>query len=638
MIRRLGWLLPLLFSAVDAHARAGGGGGFHGGGGHFGGGYSGGSHYSGGGGGSGGGFGFIVYYYLQFVIEHPFIGLPLTAFLFWIFYVIQNQSGGVAAPSLDSPSFPSSRGLDSQLQTSRREALALIQRRDAAFDEAAFLRRAAGAFLVVQTAWSEQDMSKARAFVSDGVFERFSRQIAEQKARGTRNRMTDVLVTEIEALGYLAGLHYDTVYVRVRASAVDETIASDDGRVLEGGPDEFEEVWTFLRRPGVKTRGGAGLLEGSCPSCGAPLAIADAAQCAACKAWVNSGEHDWVLVMITQASEWAFPSPEREVTGWEILREEDPGLSLESIEDRASLVFWRWLDARRRQDPAPLRGVAADEFLAALAFDGLFERDAAVGAVSTMAFESGADFDRAHIQVRWEAEQIESPGGGAEVSRGRDRRTHFLVFKRRSGATSDVKAGLRTARCPSCGAPPAEADAASCSYCSRAFNDGRLSWVLAEIVPFGMWRRPSTGPAAPVALYGLDWGENLAPVDAVAVLAKGLAADGVVDDREKAFLFGYAEKRGVSAEKAAELVAAALRGGLDLPRPADNAQAESMLRGLIRMVLADGVVNDSERALLAAFAGSIGLDGRDVGQLIKEERLALQVQAAAAQAARRGGS
>jgi hypothetical protein len=177
------------------------------------------------------------------------------------------------------------------------------------------------------------------------------------------------------------------------------------------------------------------------------------------------------------------------------MRAKDPDLSLESVEDRASVVFWRWLDARRRQDPAPLRGVAADDFLKALAFDGRFEQDGAVGLVQTMAFENGKNFDRAHVQVRWEAECFETPAGGAPASNGRDRKTHFLIFERKAGATSDAKAGLRTARCPACGAPPAEADAAVCAYCGHAFNDGSRQWVLAEIIPFGLWRRPDIPPS-----------------------------------------------------------------------------------------------------------------------------------------------
>jgi predicted lipid-binding transport protein (Tim44 family) len=495
VIRRLSAaLLLLLAAAAEAFARAGGGGGFHGGGGFSGGGYSGGGFSSGGSSGGGGDvIGWIIYAYIRLLIAHPFIMIPLTAYAIWLYSRFHGELWSASSASSGSSverEPPIAQEVHSAQAGVRGAALAALRARDPGFDEAAFLKRAAGAFLVVQDAWSNQDMSKARAFVSDGVFERFTRQIAEQKARGVRNRMTNVNVLGCSALHYLAGPHFDSVYVSVRASADDAMVALEDGRVISSDDGAFEEVWTFLRRPGAKTLARPGLLEGHCPSCGAPLEIADAAQCAACKAWVNSGEHDWVLVTITQESEWAYPNPERDVSGWEAMRAKDPELSLESLEDRASVAFWRWLDARRRQDPAPLRGVSSDDFLKALAFDGSFERDGAVGAVEVMAFEPGKDFDRAHVQVRWEAERFES-SGGEPSSVGRQLKTHFFVFLRKAGASSDPKAGLRTSRCPSCGAPPAEADAAACAYCGHAFNDGSRQWVLVEILPFGEWRRPS---------------------------------------------------------------------------------------------------------------------------------------------------
>ncbi len=625
MIGRLALrLLPLLLVA-DAFARAGGGGGYHGGGSY------GGGSYGGSGGGSGGGF--LFYLYVQFVFEHPFIGIPLTLLLLWFFNSMNNGRIERREESIDSTI---ASGVEVELDTRRREALSVIRGRDPKFDEASFLQRAAAAFVQIQDAWSRQDMAKARAFISDGVYERFSRQIDEYRSRGIRNLMSGVTVQETEALGYLAGPHYDAVYVSLKASATDQTVELGTDKVLSGGPSTFTEVWTFLRRPGAKTLARPGLLEGHCPSCGAPLPIADAAQCAACKAWVNSGEHDWVLTAITQVSEWSFPSPDREVTGWEDLRDTDPELSLEALEDRAAVAFWRWLDARRRRDLAPLRGIACDEFLAGLDgfADGAFERDAAVGLVETVAFEGGVDFDRVHVQVRWEADRMLAQPSGP-VFQGRDRLTHYLIFRRKAGATSDLKAGLRTTRCPSCGAPPEEADAAKCAYCGHAFNDGSVSWVLCEIVPFGQWRRPAVEASAPVAQVGLNWGDELPPAEAVAVLAAGLGAHGMVDDRERAFLLAYADQRGVEASRAEEMLQAALARRLPVPAPKDSAEAEVMLRGLIRMGLSDGRIPDGERALMAAFGGRLGLSEKDINALIKEERAALHARASAALAERR---
>ena len=608
--------LLLLFCAADAFARAGGGGGFHGGGGFSGGGGFGGGGFHGGGYSSAGG-GRDIGPSDLFIV---FVLIVMYVVRYWY-----NSNAEMRETSIDSTI---SRGLETELDTRRREALAVIRSRDPAFDEAAFLARAAGAFLGVQDAWSRMDMSKARAFVSDGVFERFSRQIAEYRARGIRNAMDEVKVLETEALGYLAGPHFDSVYVRVKASAVDRIVALDGGAVLSGGPDVFSEVWTFLRRPGAKTLARPGLLEGHCPSCGAPLELADAAQCASCKAWVNSAEHDWVLTAITQVSEWAFPAPDGEVTGWEKMRQADPGLSLEALEDRAAVAFWRWLDAERLGDTAPLGGIAAEEFLAKVDVKSGFERDAAVGAVETVAFEPGADFDRAHVQIRWEADNMER-GDGEPKLIGRGRRTHYLVFRRKSGVQSDLKAGLRTARCPSCGAAPEQADSASCAYCGHAFNDGALTWILVDALPFGQWRRPAADEAAPAAPEGLEWGDELPPAEAVAVLAAGLGAHGAVDARERAFLLAYADRRGVEPLSAEGMLEAALQKRLDVPAPKSAAEAEVILRGLIRMGLADGRIPDGERSLLAAFGRRLGLADGDVDAMIKEERAAMHAQASA---------
>ncbi len=611
--------------AGPAFARAGGGGGFHGG-------YSGGS-YGGHGSSGGSGAGYLVYLYFQLLIDYPGVMIPLTLVLIGV-VVYWNRTGlgvgGGDGDTVEELPGQAASAYSEQVGQSRRQALEAIRGRDPAFDEAAFIARASAAFLVIQDAWSRQDMSRARAFISDGVYERFSRQIAEQKAEGVRNRMQGVQVLAAEAVGYQTGPHFDSIYVRVRASAQDEMVSLADESVISSDDGEFTEVWTFLRRPGAKTLARPGLLEGHCPNCGAPLAVADAAQCAACKSWVNSGEHDWVLVTITQAGEWAFPNPAREITGWADMRAADPGLSLESLEDRASMVFWRGLDSRRRQDLAPMRGVATPELLGMLTFDGSFERDAAVGSVAVVAFEVDEKSEHAHVQVRWEAESCVIDDGKIRSS-GRRRYTHFLIFRRNPGVLSDPKSGLRAARCPACGAPPSEPDAASCAYCGKAFNDGSLGWVLSRIVPFGEWRRPNAAPDAPMALYGLDWGDELPPNEAVAVLALGIATAGsAVNDAEKAFLLAYAAKRGVSEEAASRLVQAAQERKLDLPPPADAAQAEAILRGIIRMELTAGEIDPAARAALAAYGARYGLGEADVSGMIREELQGVRGKAAAA--------
>ncbi|MDD5303848.1 MAG: zinc-ribbon domain-containing transport protein [Elusimicrobia bacterium] len=503
-----------------------------------------------------------------------------------------------------------SKGREVQLAGQRAEALKELRGRDARFDEEAFLAHARAIFLRVSDAWSLRRLPLARAFVSDGFYERLSGDVAAQTQAGVRHCMSETTVLEASALGYAAGWHYDSIAVGFKVSAVRSRLDLKTGAALESARETYEEIWTFVRRPSAATLAKPGPIEGFCPSCGSALSISDAARCEACKTWINSGEYDWIAVKSTVPWEWRFPDPRREITGWEELREDDPALSLETLEDRAAVVFWRWLDALRRRDPAPLHGVSTPGFYSELRLDALAPRDALLGAVETVAFEAGPEFDLVHCQVRWE--------------NGDERRTDYLVFARRGGATTDWQAGLSTTRCPGCGAPPEAADAESCAYCGQAFNDGSRGWALARIVPFGEWRRPAEAPETGV-LPSCEWGEELAAADALGALAACVAADGEVRDRELAYLNAYALRRKVPQEKVDALIDEARAGRLPYAPP--EGADDVLLRGLIRMSLADGFIDDGERALLGAAARRAGLHELDLKRMIREERAALAARA-----------
>lgn len=606
-------LLGLLLCAADAFARAGGGEGYSGGSSYGSSSYSSSSYDDG-----GGEVLFrLVYLYIRFVILYPVFGVPLT-----LFFVYLGWQYGLLLRSRHVEHAIGS-GLQKQVETRLREESAQLLARDPGFDANAFLRRASDAFVKVQAAWSAGDMAPARFFVSDGVYERFSRQLEDLKSRGLANVMDGVAVRGVEILGFHSDPHFDALHVWIKATARDRMLDAD-GAVLRSQEGEFEEVWTFLRRPGAKSLKHGGIIEGQCPSCGAPLKLADAGKCVPCGSWVNSGDYDWVLSEITQRSEWSSTDVHRDIAGWTALLEADPAANLEALEDRVSVMFWRWQDALRRGEPGPLRSVAPQDVCERLVSAGAPRwRDAAVGAVDVTACERSGGLDRVHVQVKWEAAPVTSVGG-SERRGSRERRRHFFVLERAVGVKTDARQGLRTARCPSCGAPPAGRDEAGCAYCGASLIDVKKEWALAAIVPFGEWRRPDapSAVAAPPA-PSLDWGGALAPADAVGILARGMVADGELSAHERRYLLEYGRKRGLDGERVAAVLDAARAGLLDAPKPADGEQAEVMLRGLARMSLADGKVSDGERSALEAFGRRFGLHVGDVKAVIEEERAAL---------------
>jgi predicted lipid-binding transport protein (Tim44 family) len=643
--RHRGWLaavalarlvvFAVLLLAPLAWGRAGGGGHYSGGsssGGSHGGSYGG----SYGGGSSGGGFAIeLVYWYFVFVFAHPLIGVPLTI------AVIYFGSRGVTNAKSGYVSRVIVRGTQVQETSRMQQALALLGARDPAFNGDLFCQRAANAFLKIQDAWSRQDMAPARAFISDGVMERFSIQIDMQRADGIRNAMEQVTVMRAQIVEIESDAHFDTLHLRLNATALDSDVSLHDGRRLRGSgqPEAFVEVWTFLRRPGAKTLARPGLLEGFCPNCGAPLEITDAAQCGACKSWVNSGEYDWVLSEITQESEWAVRGSGDSVPGFAQLAARDPALNTQFLEDRASVAFWRWQMALSQHSAKAMQCLATDAFCRSWEADAdaqrLQFRDAAVGAVEVQEFEAGDARDRAFVRIKWSAEMNEAQGAALQP-RGRALRQHILVLERDSRVHTDARAGLRSCRCAACGAPPAAREQSKCEYCGAAFNEGSRQWVLAQIVPAAQWRRPqraqaaeaATAPAAdPATAPPGDWTQGLAPAEVLAVMVASMMADGEINPKEREAVYGFAAKNGVSTGQVWGLIESARAGHLQIPTPATPAEARACLDGLIDMSLADGRVSPEELQLMLAYADSSGLGKDCVGARIKQRREELFRQA-----------
>ncbi len=579
-----------LLLAAQAFARAGGGEGYSGG-------SSGSSFSSSSSGGGDAGFIFdLLYLYIRFVIAFPVFGVPLTVFFAYFAYLYLQASSSRRAEGLIGA------GLQRQTELKLRGEREELRGRDPGFDEAAFLKRVSAAFVKVQTAWSLGDMPLARPFVSDGVYERFTRQLKDLRARGLTNVMADVKVLDAEALGYESDRHFDALHVWIKASASDKTVDAA-GNVLRSSNGAFEEVWSFLRRPTAKTLKAGGGIEGQCPSCGAVLSVADAGKCAACGSWVNSGAYDWVLAEITQRSEWAGGDSHRDVDGWPAFSHDDPALNLQVLEDRASVVFWRWLEALRRREAAPLLPVASAEAAGAALAEagGVSWRDAAVGSAGCC--ERGRDGPARQRALRHARDRADRPR---------------VAVQRAHAAAGPHRLGLRAPARPR---RPAHAGQRRRQH--RRAADGRGPPPLASAAP----ALAGAGVDDPVALGDVagaqrrgpaEGGDRQPPWPASQLRAKPKRGDAAQPQRNR-------QRTGREVRRQDQLAPRPVpaAGLLDAPQPADGAQAEAMLRGLIRMSLADGRVTDGEHAALSAFGRRFGLHANDVKGFVEEERAAL---------------
>ena len=601
----------------------------------------GGSFGSGGGGGSGGGDGgalFELLFWLVFAV--PEIGVP--AALVVIAVVVFGGKAGARA----------NQGRVIRQGRPRRERARAASTTDLTatdpdFDPTAFLDRVRRAFHVAQDAWCAQDLAPLRPFVSDGVFERFSLQVADQVAAGWRQRMDDTSLGAPVVVACDAGPVFDRLTVRLpfqaRISKVDrETDEPVPGSTL---PERtFAECWTFLRRRGTRTLSADGLMEGQCPNCGAPLELARSARCGTCEAEVLSGYFDWVLTEITQASVWRNTG--KEPPGLAAYREVDPHVDPALLEDQVSVAFWRLRLAERAGDVGPVLAAGTEAWcedlragFAARGDHHLVKLDPAVGAVDTVGVLLGDDRDRVLVEVVWDGVNG-APHEPLSALDGRSRTLarHLVVLGRKAGRTTRWKDGLTTAHCTTCGGHDTGDLSELCPWCEAPRRGGPDRWLVEEVVPRAGTRGRELLERLATATHtaeGAVPGPPPVPRQLLVWAASLAGSDGELSPDEREVLVAIGRRAGLSENELAALTPRQL--GLDTweaeeppAGPVDQGEARAWLTELIGLALADGNLDARERRWLERATHRVGLVRADLNVAINKERARLYRETKAA--------
>ena len=632
-LARIVFLSALLFGVTAAvvWARAGGGGSYGGGGGGGGGGGFGG----GGGSGDGGGLGVLIYLLIRLCVEYPLVGIPLVIAIIFFFVVGSRKGHGAYQRNVIH------RGQRAGAGNLQAEALRKLQEADPGFNLAAFQGRLKGAFSKIQEAWCSHRLELVRPFISDGIYERFSLQLTEQKDLGYRDKMENLRITGCQLAQLVSSGPYDALTIRFNASARDYRVSAKTGKHLSGTRSDtpFTEYWTLLRRRGVQTKPGQnGLFEGNCPNCGAAVEMNQSAKCKYCDALLRSGEHDWVLVEITQACEWR-PQANVQPPGVAAVQARDPEFHLAALEDRASVAFWRWVMAWRADAIMPLQKIASRECceeiakqMAAAKRNGerRFYGECSVGSVETRGILPAGDDELALVEIAWDGVRFIADGEGKLQKKDRCAiRKSFFVFRRKKSTKSNSANSVGSAHCPSCGAPESDSAADQCEYCGMVLNDGKLGWNLISVQSRGMpqlmtlLRQLSEleagSPSAPVSVAG---GAVAPPSPAatglLAWMVKVANQDGKVDAKERALLESVAAHRSVKPQVVTAMLRDAENGALEAPEPRDLDETRMWLGSMVRMALADGNICGEEWKVLLAASQRLKLSKADLHLIVKK--------------------
>lgn len=611
------FVLPFVaLFATTAFARIGGGESFD----------SGNSSSDSGGGGDGGA---IVEILVWLIFHHPTVGIPLTIIVVVGFVLYKRSQDGDT----------STRKAIDKAETERRTHVsaaavegwvAALKAKDPQFDLMKFFDRTKRQFLELQDAWFKRNLEPVRKYLSDATFQRLVTQLKLMDLLGVRDAIADPQVLDLQIIGLEQNESYDSVHIRVTAQLCDSespATATDEEALAAARkkkPEQFIEVWTFLRKPGAVTKVEGDVSQGKCPNCGAPFEGGAANTCEFCGAIVNSGNYDWVLAEITQGSQFQ-PHP-MTPDGLVKARQSDPTLTTEALEDRASLVFWKWVESQSLADAGRLAKVATPGFqdevkggIEHLAKQGKqkFFVECAVGGVNAQQLTQADGKDIAAVEIKWSAKIGIGPKGTKPPALPSQPQRYVMLLERAIGAKSSADNGMSTNRCPQCAAPLTDNGQPSCEFCGTLLSSGERDWVMRDFGSWEWWRskggQPATSRAAPAAAKVPDREERERLVYMMAAMAM---ADGVVDEGERKLLKMASDRWGIPWANI-ELALNAAPGSLfDKLIQKGSSEAESFMKELVTVAMADGKIDSKEKKMLEVAAGHLGLAGR-LGEFLK---------------------
>lgn len=382
-------------------------------------------------------------------------------------------------------------------------SIAAFRKANPDFDPAAFQRKVAVSFNRIQSAWSAQNLSLARAFLSDGTYQRFATQFRMMQLLRQRNELSRIVILAIQPAAARVDGAYEVLDVAITARMHDAFVCELDHSLDEAGDGEFTEYWSFLRKRGASGAKGDVYEAQTCPSCAAPLPndMGEVCHCKYCNALVNSGEFDWVLAEITQEADYETRGAiERLVTpGLEAsvaqLRQAAPDFSTQLAEDKASNGFMQVMTAIATREPALVRRFVDDAAFAQVkeligerhvVFDRIYTNEAVL-----IRADASGPRHRVTVGIAVTAQRVELHGPGSlHRLDAEPRRQDWVLVLERDAAGVPPKGALYQHQCSACGGQVSDSLDLACPYCSMPLNSTKHEWIVTAFLSAAEYLTP----------------------------------------------------------------------------------------------------------------------------------------------------
>lgn len=352
-----------------------------------------------------------------------------------------------------------------------------IAARDPEFDEDSFLSSACETFEEIRDTFSTGDFESVHRYVSDAMLRRFTAKAAVDEHSNKRFfgefrtiSHTIFLVDEDE--------DFDTIHVHFRVAErgtyVPANLSAEEARIQSRRDSEEKsqsEYWSFVRRRDATNKGK--LTEGKCPNCGGAVEKVATTTCEYCDAVLNSGSYDWVLSKISRERS-LDRSADRQAEGFPELKASDRALNKHVLEDKASLVFWKWIEAQVLGEPTRFaRFCTPTAYEKAREWEGRSAKiltRVAIVSVDLVRVERGTEMERAWFRIRWKRWSI-SAGWQLQVD--------FMALDRKAGLETNPRRGMATERCHGCAAVQTARDTVQCDYCGTLLSE---DWAFVDLI------------------------------------------------------------------------------------------------------------------------------------------------------------
>ena len=476
------------------------------------------------------------------------------------------------------------------------------------FSESEFIKKVSTAFMDIQKAWTEKNISKARRYISDGVHQRFLTQLTMMDMLKQTDQISNIDIHNIWIDKVEQDGDFDIIHAGISAYA-DDIFKSELSKSLNSDVSEdFIEYWSFIRKKGSNKKANLyGTVE--CPNCKAPLdgKNSDVVKCTFCGTLLNNGEYDWILSEITQANDYAASRTSRkkidhvasEITKTAFGEES----SVQLLEDKASNAYLQIISALSLNKIEKIKRFVSESYWKKLesvktgnsiAYNRIFLND-----VSLIGAGKTENDNLLYISIRSSFQRIKilEKNRISKIDPFVVSKTEVLIFKKAiDGGKS--KGSLYAGSCPACGAPVEDELAAKCSYCGTAYNRGTKDWVVENIISMeeyaGISSKEMTSSVKAAVIDGVYDIKDYAMNNIMMIIA----ADGKFDSRERQLAETIANKFGYKTNIIEPLFKQAASGRLSIKMPEDRKKREKIYSLMFKAAMADNKLSSEESRLL----------------------------------------